>query len=369
MRSIAVLIVFLAGLASLQAATIDVPGDYPTIQGGIDAAQPGDTVYVQSGTYHEHISVEGGIYVIGESRTNTIIDADGAEVAVTMTSGDATFSRFTVMDCGVGIFVFSSFNTIADCRVSGAGSGFFIGMPTPGSDLLCGIGADILESGAGRIMCDHNTVKDNHIENNDIGIEFEGYADVVEQNDIHGNMIRGGTYGVYDRSTIANNYTENLISANDTGMYLDVCVQHQIYHNDLLNTVNAVDLNVNDWDDGYPSGGNLWGDYTGEDLDNDGIGDTPYEIPGGDAVDNYPLMYPYTIQCGDVDLSGQVDVDDIIRLISIIFPGGFDPTIPYPCLADANGSGGMDIDDVVYLIAFIFSSGAPPVESCCPFPG
>lgn len=45
------------------------------------------------------------------------------------------------------------------------------------------------------------------------------------------------------------------------------------------------------WDDGYPSGGNYWSDYDGVDLDNDGIGDTPYWVTGF-AKDDYPLMKP-----------------------------------------------------------------------------
>jgi len=59
------------------------------------------------------------------------------------------------------------------------------------------------------------------------------------------------------------------------------------------------------WDNGYPSGGNYYSDYIGEDIlsgpnqdtpGSDGIGDTAYEIPGDDFHKNwdyYPLMHPW----------------------------------------------------------------------------
>ena len=38
------------------------------------------------------------------------------------------------------------------------------------------------------------------------------------------------------------------------------------------------------------SEGNYWDDYTGTDSDSDGIGDTPYYVPGGENLDYDPLM-------------------------------------------------------------------------------
>jgi len=55
--------------------TITVPDDYATIQKAIDAANPGDTIYVCNRTYYENIFINKTISLVGENPEATIIDA------------------------------------------------------------------------------------------------------------------------------------------------------------------------------------------------------------------------------------------------------------------------------------------------------
>lgn len=66
--------------------------------------------------------------------------------------------------------------------------------------------------------------------------------------------------------------------------------------------------------------------------------------------------------CGDVDDSGEVDIDDIVALIDYVFLGG---AAPEPMESgNVNCQDGADIDDIVYLVSFIFAGGPAPCDAC-----
>jgi parallel beta-helix repeat protein len=141
----------------------------------------------------------------------------------------------------------------------------------------------------------NSTITKNNIANNVHGIllcESSSYNTVSEN-----NIAANNYYGVWllssNNSIIGNNITANA----DIGILL-WSSSNIIYHNNFVDNrrqVSTFALNV--WDNGYPSGGNFWSDYTGADVKSgpyqneagsDGIGDTPYVIVGSNR-DNYPL--------------------------------------------------------------------------------
>ena len=62
------------------------------------------------------------------------------------------------------------------------------------------------------------------------------------------------------------------------------------YNNNFIDNANQTNYAVvNDWV--YGSNGNYWSDYNGADLNNDGIGDTPYVLDDNNQ-DIYPIMVP-----------------------------------------------------------------------------
>jgi len=120
---------------------------------------------------------------------------------------------------------------------------------------------------------------------------------------ILGNNIKGNGKGegillsFSSYSTICN----NIITKHNYGFYLYAAGGNTIYENNIIDNNDQVAswYSTNVWDNG--SKGNYWSDYTGNDTDHDGIGDSPYiiaiqgSVPAANDQDRYPLMNPVVI--------------------------------------------------------------------------
>jgi parallel beta-helix repeat protein len=161
--------------------------------------------------------------------------------------------------------------------------------------------------------------------------------------------------GVELWNTTNTKIANNNIANNFYGVYLFDSSGNSIFHNNFANnTVQAYTYggSANMWDDGYPSGGNHWSDYSGTDhysgayqneTGSDGIGDTPYGIDLSNE-DHYPLMDQITLLVGDVNKDGYVGIDDLFEIALHFGSEIGQPSYSRPC--DINYDGYIGIDDI-----------------------
>jgi parallel beta-helix repeat protein len=147
--------------------------------------------------------------------------------------------------------------------------------------------------GIGLYYSSNNSISWNNLTNNYDGIEFYDSS----SNNISGNSIEANVYfGIEVYYSSNNHIFINRVANNEYGgIELSFSPDNSIFHNNFINNTKHASVTSGDnnaWDNGYPFGGNYWDDYTGEDLNGDGIGETPYVI-GENNIDHVVLIDPY----------------------------------------------------------------------------
>jgi OmpA-OmpF porin, OOP family len=208
----------LLGLGSVESKTIRVPGDFPSINGGLTSADYGDTVLVSPGRYAENVTLVQGVILKGVNQLTTIIDGMRKGPTIYAVTG-SEISHFTITNGIDGILCENSspyihHNWILDNQ--GAGIGAFISLPQIYNNVIYGNRwSGILAWGAKSL--------DTRIENNVVirngysGFTLKGPCRIVVRNNI---VQENREYGIYSdpasgqSQIVYNNIFKNVIPFN-----------------------------------------------------------------------------------------------------------------------------------------------------------
>jgi len=270
-----------------------------SIQQLINKASIGDSIIIPIGTYIENVSINKSIILVGEDKEKTIIEGN-----VNIFADNVTLSNFTIKNgTGVSIRGYEDGSSVHFYNNT-ITNNIITGNTNPGVGLKWAFNTkvtnNIIENNGDGIWLEYagnNNIKDNYITNNSgkgISISFSW------ENTFYRNTIENNEYGIYlDFFGERNNITQNIIKSNlKYGLYIFNWSNdnNNIYTNNFINnTINAHDECNNIWYNSVLMEGNYWSDYNGTDANGDGIGDTPYNIPGGNNQDRYPLITPYKV--------------------------------------------------------------------------
>ncbi|MGB9844898.1 MAG: DUF3344 domain-containing protein, partial [Methanothermobacter tenebrarum] len=264
-------------------------------------------IYAASGSGNNTIVynniIAGGLVVYGANNivTNNIVNPGAARSVIYFSGNNNLIANNTVY--------------VADksgIRVEGGGNNTIIANTAIGTN----------KQGYGIVPLNGDIIQDNIVTNCNYGI----WPFNAKNCTIIRNNVTGCNYGIYVTSGGNHTFIDNIIKENTKGIRLigtgiGASTGNLLYNNYFINNTNQTegDASNNNWN--TTEGGNYWSDYTGDDLNGDGIGDVPYQ------GDQKPLIVDLMIE--DLNVIGnsvQVRVKnngkaDITRI---------DPTVTFP---------------------------------------
>jgi len=188
-------------------------GDYTHIQWAVDNASEGDTIYVQSGTYYEHVVIDKTISLVGAGSGNTTIDGWGGWSAIRIMSNSVNITGFNItnsskysFNAGIEISTYENCK-VEKCMVYNNNIGIY------------------LED------ANKNVIGNNSAKLNGYGI----YLHDSNNNIIHNNTCNSNKYyGILVQSSNFNNINDNVCFSNLRGGISLSRSQNNIIRNSLL---------------------------------------------------------------------------------------------------------------------------------------
>jgi parallel beta-helix repeat protein len=292
--------------------TLTVPSDYLTIEAAVDVAGEGDTISVDYGYYSED-----RIDILTDNITLTaigcaVIDSAGISDLLNVRANFVTIDGFTILNSeACGVKMNGHGNTLMNCNISDNRENIYIYDSTECTITLNDI--DAHSDGIYIVSCTNCTITQNVLVTDSFngGMHItDSSSNTISLNTIIGKALEGyTTIGLWIVNSESNLVTRNNITGHSDGLEVGGSYGNVFLHNDFIDNFDYYSYaSVNTWDNGYPSGGNYWNGYTGQDYysgpnqnepGSDFVADTPYTIDP-DNIDHYPLMNPYT----NIEISG-----------------------------------------------------------------
>lgn len=185
----------------------DQTADFSSIQAAIDAAKIGDTVYVRSGNYSEHVVVNKCVKLLGENKSSTLIDGNFTGDVVTVAANNVEISGFTIQNSGKRV-------------VTGE-------LPPPEGPVYQGM-CGVYVSG-----CTGSNVSGNVVSDNFVGLNFESCSGIlISENQIAESY---GDCGIRIAFSSSVTLSKNIITLNkNCGAVVFQCSASTVSENQIV---------------------------------------------------------------------------------------------------------------------------------------
>lgn len=410
------LFLLIFGIRCLAANVIHVPGDQPTIQGGLNAAVQGDTILVAAGIYVENITWPpiNGINLIGSGEDNCIIDGDSLASVIRFESDlggiidtSTLINGFTIQngyaqgvgpnENGGGIYCFSASPSLINLNIThnksfNSGGGIYCDSSSPLINNVTLTHNDAITSGGGVSLLNSYVAFENVNFTFNIAVFVHGGG--IETVDSEVSLIRckitnnysGGPGGgivfygpeslIIINSTLANNtawYSGPDIYCPSSNLIIINSIIWNYSPNTIVAEMELVQIFYSDVIGGWIGEGNISEDPQFIDFENSNYTlqanspcrdtGTAYYVFDGDTLINLnPGEYNGTApDMGAIEYNsfalGDLNQDGSVNILDVVIIVsiilGDEPTEWEAYAADMNSDGSINVTDIVLIVNVI----------------
>ena len=223
----------------LSEGVIHVPDDISTIQGAVNIAEPGYTIQVKNGTYHENVIINKPYLKLFGSGCNTVIDGKGKGDVVTVTAPFVTIQSFGIIngsDKSAGVqlgepdYVVDALGCCIKNNIV-SGNGFGVNLSETENNVVeWNVVTGNKIAGIHSIRSYSNIIKHNQVFLNNIGLLFEYGSN---WNKLTGNAVVSNKVGLDLRWSHYNMVERNNVVGNEVGLNLSNALSPLVNYNNI----------------------------------------------------------------------------------------------------------------------------------------